>query len=55
MLTIMMYILVAEIRLNTWPVERRIYQSSGAVKVEAAVLGSLSLISLMVSVDVKQH
>ena len=25
------------------------------VKVEAAVLGSLSLISLMVSVDVKQH
>ena len=32
------------------------HQSSGAVvKVEVAVLGSLSLISLMVSVDLKQH
>ena len=27
----------------------------GCVKVEVAILGSLSLISLMVSVDVKQH
>ena len=30
-------------------------QISGAVKVEVAVLGSPSLIDLVVSVDVKQH
>ena len=33
----------------------RAQAEAGCVKVEVAVLGSPSLISLMVSVDVKQH
>ena len=37
------------------PNRRCIAELRSCVKVEAAVLGSLSLISLMVSVDVKHH
>ena len=40
----------ATLNLNTWQSELR-----SCVKVEVAVLGSPSLIDLMVSVDVKQH